>query len=136
MNSYKKRENIDIDFEVINLKKRLNKEIEIVIFRIVQEAFTNISKHACADNIYLRLENKKSKVCVLIKDNGKGFNTKNVSDLEELSNGLGLIEMRERIETIGGNLDIKSSLRKGTQLLIEMPVALQLSLEIPVGLGG
>ncbi|MBU4314741.1 MAG: PAS domain S-box protein [Actinobacteria bacterium] len=135
VNSYKKRENIDIDFEVINLKKRLNKEIEIVIFRIVQEAFTNISKHACADNIYLRLENKKSKVCVLIKDNGKGFNTKNVSDLEELSNGLGLIEMRERIETIGGNLDIKSSLRKGTQLLIEMPVALQLSLEIPVGLG-
>ena len=125
VNSYKKRENIDIDFEVINLKKRLNKEIEIVIFRIVQEAFTNISKHACADNIYLRLENKKSKVFVLIKDNGRGFNTKNVSGLEESGNGLGLIEMRERIEAIGGNLDIKSSLRKGTQLLLEMPVGLE-----------
>jgi len=132
VNRYKKRENIDIDFEVINLKKRLNKEIEIVIFRIVQEAFTNISKHARADNIYLRLENKKSKVFVLIKDNGKGFNTKNVRDLEELGKGLGLIEMRERIETVGGNLDIKSSLGKGTQLLIEMPVALQFSLEMPV----
>jgi len=126
VNRYKKRENIDIDFEVINLKKRLNKEKEIVIFRIVQEAFTNISKHACADNIYLRLENKKSKVCVLIKDNGKGFNTKDVRDLEELDKGrLGLIEMRERIETIGGNLDIKSSLGKGTQLLIEIPVGLE-----------
>ena len=118
---YKKRENIDIDFEVINLKMRLNKEIEIVIFRIVQEAFTNISKHACASNIYLCLENKKSKVCVLIKDNGKGFNIKNISEFEELSKGLGLIEMRERIETIGGNLTIKSSLGKGTQLLIEIP---------------
>jgi len=125
VNRYKKRENIDIDFEVINLKKRLNKEVEIVIFRIVQEAFTNISKHACANNIYLRLENKKSKVCVLIKDNGKGFNTKDVRDLEELDKGLGLIEMRERIETIGGNLDIKSSLGKGTQLLIEIPVGLE-----------
>jgi len=118
---YKKRENIDIDFEVINLKKRLNKEIEIVIFRVVQEAFTNISKHACADNIYLRLENKNSKVCVLIKDNGKGFNIKNVRNFKELSKGLGLIEMRERIETIGGNLTIKSSLGKGTKLLIEIP---------------
>ena len=125
VNRYKKRENINIDFEVINLKKRLNKEIEIVIFRIVQEAFTNISKHACADNIYLRLENKKSKVCVLIKDNGKGFNTKNVKDLEELGKGLGLIEMRERIESIGGNLNIKSSLGKGTQLLIEISVGLE-----------
>jgi len=125
VNRYKKRENIDIDFEVINLKKRLNKEMEIVLFRIVQEAFTNISKHACADNIYLRLENKKSKVCVLIKDNGKGFSTKNVSDSEELGNGLGLIEMGERIETIGGNLDIKSSLGEGTQLLIEIPVGLE-----------
>jgi len=125
VNRYKKRENIDIDFEVINFKKRLYKEMEIVIFRIVQETFTNISKHARADNIYLRLENKKSKVCVLIKDNGKGFSTKNVSDSEELGNGLGLIEMRERIETIGGNLDIKSSLGKGTQLLIEIPVGLE-----------
>jgi len=125
VNRYKKRENIDIDFEEINFKKRLNKEVEIVIFRIVQEAFTNISKHACANNIYLRLENKKSKVCVLIKDNGKGFNTKDVRDLEELDKGLGLIEMRERIETIGGNLDIKSSLGKGTQLLIEIPVGLE-----------
>jgi len=125
VNRYKKRENIDIDFEEINLKKRLNKEMEIVIFRIIQEAFTNISKHACADNIYLRLENKKSKVCVLIKDNGKGFNTKNVRDLEELGKGLGLIEMRERIETVGGNLDIKSSLGEGTQLLIEIPVGLE-----------
>ena len=118
---YKKREKINIDFKVINLKKRLNKEIEIVIFRIVQEAFTNISKHACASNIYLSLENKKSKVCVLIKDNGKGFNIKNISDFEELSKGLGLIEMRERIEIVGGSLEIKSSLGEGTQLLIEIP---------------
>ena len=119
---YKKRENIDIDFEIVNFKKRLNKEMEIVIFRTVQEAFTNISKHACADNIYLRLENKKSKVLVLIKDNGKGFNLKNVKDLEEFDKGLGLIEMRERIETIGGHLEVKSSLGEGTQVLIEIPL--------------
>jgi len=125
VDSYKKREKIDIDFKVINLKKRLNKEIEIVVFRIIQEAFTNISKHACASNIYLSLENKKSKVCVLIKDNGKGFNNKNVRSLEELDGGLGLIEMRERIEIVGGNLEIKSSLGKGTQLLIEIPVGLE-----------
>ena len=118
---YKKREKINIDFKVINLKKRLNKEIEIVIFRIIQEAFTNISKHACASKIYLRLENKKSKVCILIKDNGKGFNIKNISDFEELSKGLGLIEMRERIEIVGGSLEIKSSLGEGTKLLIEIP---------------
>ena len=121
IDSYKKREKINIDFKVINLKKRLNKEIEIVVFRVIQEAFTNISKHACASNIYLSLENKKSKVCVLIKDNGKGFNNKNVRSLEELNDGLGLIEMRERIEIVGGNLEIKSSLGKGTQLLIEIP---------------
>ena len=125
LNRYTKRESIDIDFKVNNLKKRLNREIEIVIFRIVQEALTNISKHACANNIDLRLENKKSKVYVLIKDNGKGFNARNIRDLEELGKGLGLIEMRERIETIGGNLDIKSSLGKGTQLLIEIPLGLE-----------
>jgi len=125
VNTYKKRENINIKFKVINLKKRLTKEIEIVIFRVVQEALTNISRHALASNIYLRLENKKSKVYILIEDDGKGFNIEDVRDSEDPDLGLGLLEMRERIEIIGGNLDIRSSIGNGTQLLIEIPVGLE-----------
>jgi len=119
---YKERENIDVNFKIINLKKRLTKEIEIVIFSIVQEAFTNISRHALASKVYLCLENKKSKVCILIEDNGKGFNIEDVRDSEDPDLGLGLLEMRERIDSIGGNLDIQSSLGKGTRLLIKIPI--------------
>ena len=122
VNRYQKRLNIEIKLEMINLEERLATEVETVIYRVVQEALTNISKHALASNIYLRLENKKSKVCILIEDNGKGFDIEDVRDSEDPDLGLGLLEMRERIDSIGGNLEIKSSSGKGTQLLIEISV--------------
>jgi len=71
VNRYHERLNIEMKFEVINLEERLAEEVETVIYRVVQEALTNIARHAQAKKVYLCLKQKYSKVCVFIEDDGK-----------------------------------------------------------------
>jgi two-component system, NarL family, sensor histidine kinase DevS len=97
-------------------EKRLPNEIETVLYRAVQEALTNIVKHAQAQRVSVILQTKPGKVSALIEDDGRGFATDEVS-----VDGLGLIGMRERVALVGGRFELESS-RAGTTIVIEVPV--------------
>lgn len=88
------------------------------IFRVYQEALTNIARHAQATLVETSITKKDGYVCLLIKDNGIGF------DMEEVKNknSLGLIGMRERALLFQGELDIKSEKRKGTVIILKVPL--------------
>ena len=95
---------------------RLPSDIETVLYRVVQEALTNIVKHARAQRVSIVLQAKPGKVTVVIEDDGRGFSTG-----EESSDGLGLIGMRERVALVGGRLEVESS-SAGTTIVVEVPV--------------
>jgi signal transduction histidine kinase len=95
---------------------RLSNEIETVLYRVVQEALTNVVKHAQAQHVSIVLQAKPGKVTAVIEDDGRGFATE-----QESSDGIGLIGMRERVSLVGGRLELESSVN-GTAIVVEVPV--------------
>jgi two-component system, NarL family, sensor kinase len=91
---------------------------ELIIFRIIQEAFNNILKHALSTIAELNLEFSEANLLILIKDNGKGFDTR----LNLHSGQAGLNNMRTRSKVLGGVFRIYSTPGVGTQLFLEIPV--------------
>ena len=99
---------------------RLEPAVEINIYRIVQEALHNVFKHARARSVAVMLERKDTEVHVVIEDDGRGFDVESVTS--GTSSGLGLVSMRERLDLLGGTLQIESGPEHGTTLYLRVPV--------------
>jgi two-component system, NarL family, sensor histidine kinase DegS len=114
---------IVVDIRVTGSERRLSEETEIALFRITQEALSNIRKHSLAQKAKVDLRYTPNKVKLMISDNGKGFNIEQKPE-NPLKSSLGLIGMRERAQLIGAKLHIKSMLNIGTTISVEldMPV--------------
>jgi len=93
-----------------------DRQKELVLFRIVQEAINNIVKHAAASEIFLELDYAGEVLNMSIKDNGKGF----FEDIRKHA-GIGLLNMKKRAQIIGGELVISTSPGNGTTLMIKLP---------------
>jgi len=90
------------------------------LLRIVQEALTNVRRHALATRVWVKLESTRQAVGLIIKDNGQGFT---LSDLEESPPGYhGLNIIRERAEGLGGGLDISTAPGEGTEVRVSLPI--------------
>jgi signal transduction histidine kinase len=111
--------NTTIRFSHRNLKNIDFDTKDIIIYRIAQESLANIVKHAKARNIDLSMQYSHGEVHLTIKDDGKGFDSK---ELGRRNKGLGLSVMRERARLAGGDLQIKSAPGAGTQILLRVPV--------------
>ncbi len=99
-------------------KRRLSSGKEIAIFRIAQEALTNVIKHARARNAQIRLIHRGGNIIITVVDDGRGFPTARLKS----SPGLGLLGIRERVELVGGELEITSAPGKGTTLSATIPL--------------
>jgi signal transduction histidine kinase len=99
------------------LVSRLPSVVETVLFRIAQEALTNVAKHAQANYVMITLETHGSAARLALADDGVGFCPAEMS-LPEPARGLGLISMRERAESVGGRLSIKSAPGMGTRVVV------------------
>ncbi len=108
--------------EVTGEEKEMPPQIEIALFRVVQEAITNIAKHAEAHNVLLNVEFKDSAITIEIEDDGRGFDVKRLSQQVGESQAVGLLGMRERIELLGGKFHIESQPRQGTHITVEVPL--------------
>jgi signal transduction histidine kinase len=95
------RTGIDVDYRS-SFSGRLADQTETHLFRIVQEALTNVARHSGATRVVIELERSGQRVHLTVKDNGHGFS-------ENGASGLGLVGMRARAESLGGELQIKSS---------------------------
>ncbi|MCB9482209.1 MAG: PAS domain S-box protein [Desulfobacteraceae bacterium] len=113
---------IEIDFTSAGMENiKFSFDIEINIFRIIQEALNNILKHSSADMARIRLIASYPRVILRIDDNGKGFDVKTESDSSVAGEKMGLKGMRERISLIGGQMEINSVLGTGTKIVAEIP---------------
>jgi signal transduction histidine kinase len=89
----------------------------LCIYRIAQEALGNVAKHAKAKQVEVRLTRSDDRVCLLISDDGVGFD----SNRNEGSAGLGLINMRERVSQLNGSFEFESQPGRGTRVRVEVP---------------
>ena len=114
---------ISIDFQAVGFKRRLSPEVEIVIYRIFQEGLNNITKHSNANRVDIKLTSSHPGVIYIMKDNGIGFEQKRNGMPEQgLSKGIGLLSMKERVASLKGTIEIKSVLKKGTAIRVELPM--------------
>ncbi len=124
---YAQRLGIEVEFEVTNLEDRLAAEIETTLYRIIQEALTNIARHAQAHRVYLHLVGQESGVSVLIEDDGLGFDVTARLVAGMPGSGMGLFGMRERVTLWDGIFTIQSSPGQGTRLFVELPLSPRLA---------
>jgi signal transduction histidine kinase len=106
---------VDVHSDLVDA--RLPKETETALYRIAQEAFTNVLKHAAASRVTVTLDRNDDTVTLVVHDDGKGFELASVRD-----GSLGLVGMRERVALLGGRLTIESSEGAGTMLKAEVPI--------------
>lgn len=109
------------------LDHRLPDDIEVVVYRIVQEALTNVAKHADATHVDVSVGRDRGVVVASIADNGTGFDVDAMMSSRE--RGLGLFGMQERVSLVGGSLRITSAVRQGTRVAIDIPLLDELSRE-------
>ena len=98
------------------VSERLDRELESSVYRLVQEALTNVAKHAEAEAVWIDVAQDKTSISIVVRDDGIGF------DMDERPTGFGLIGMRERVALAGGSLTIVSTPGVGTVLRGRIPV--------------
>jgi PAS domain S-box-containing protein len=117
-----KHSGINVQVKTQGVERRLPTEVELVLFRIVQEALSNVRRHSQATNAEVTVEFGEKKITIAVKDNGKGFAIPEaVGDLVK-EGRFGLAGMHERIQLLGGSLKIDSAPGKGTTVSVEAPV--------------
>ncbi len=112
--------------ETLNLVEEndVSPSLKTVIYRTLQEAVNNIAKHSKADLAHLSLRKTGGKVELLVQDNGRGFDLKEVVDSESSRQGFGLVSMRERTELSGGSFSIDSTEGEGTTIRASWPLSI------------
>lgn len=107
-----------INYQAIEINDRFDSKVEIFIYRIVQELITNAAKHAEATSILVQLAKQNHELIITVEDNGKGFEKETL----ERNSGIGLSNIRSRVEYLKGKLDVQSSSSFGTSVHITVPL--------------
>jgi signal transduction histidine kinase len=119
-NNVIKETNLNGSVEILGLDKRLNRKKEIYIYRVIQEALSNIIKHSGATEFSIILMKDKEQIRTIVTDNGCGLN----GDLnkKDTLNGFGLLNIKERTEGLGGIFKIDSNEGEGLSIITEVPL--------------
>jgi signal transduction histidine kinase len=114
-----RRQNIRAELHQTDLPDRLPRDVELAAYRIVQEAVTNVAKHASASEVHVHLTHLKDRLLIEVEDDGVGF----VEDIDRpiIARGLGLISVRERAARLGGTFNILSTPGEGTRVIVSLP---------------
>ena len=117
---FSKRTRIHVHLKVYAGVERLNINQRTILYRVAQEALTNVSRHAHASRVKVDIQELPDGVCMKIHDNGKSFEVDRVLKASGRKR-LGLLGMRERLQMIGGHFDIKSAAGEGTTVTAKIP---------------
>jgi len=116
-------EDMNIHLKIEGLEERLPARLEEICFSIIQEAISNVKRHADEENIWLTAIRRGDEFQVVVKDDGEGFDLAEVERSYDKRGKLGLLNMQERAEMIEGRLSIESALGKGTTITLNVPLA-------------
>jgi two-component system sensor histidine kinase DegS len=118
---FKNKYNIPVEVTIIGKDRRLNPHVEVAIFRIVQELLNNIRDHAQATQARITVEIEDDGVRAIVDDNGAGFSVDDALAEARQKGTVGLSTMFERVEMLGGSLDIDSKPGQGTHVVVSIP---------------
>jgi len=121
-----KTDGMDCRFSEVGTPVRLPSNVEIAVYRAVQEALTNIRKHASATRVNLRLQFQTDKLLVEVRDNGKGFDLSQTLDSAISVGHMGLLGMKQRAEMLGGDIKIRTGEGVGTAITLRFPIQPQI----------
>lgn len=122
LRGFSKRTGIRAEVLQEGMESRLPSEIEICVYRVVQEAVTNIARHSGASRCRVYLRRLPAALEIILEDDGRGFDTEQWRTTE-LHGGLGLVGIQERVTGMLGKFELTSSPGKGTSLRVELPVS-------------
>lgn len=108
---------LEVEMELFGLDRRMERSVEITVYRIVQELVSNALKHGRPSEITIAVTRRSDGLSIIVSDNGKGFDPASGRD------GMGLDNVRSRATALGGTLHIDSTLGHGTTVSIELPLA-------------
>jgi PAS domain S-box-containing protein len=118
---FSKKSHLNVHVHVSGVESRLDPSIEVGLYRIAQEALTNITKHAEASTVNIQLLGDSKSIRLSIEDDGKGFLINRLEPRKEQRHGMGLVSMRERAASFNGLLMLESRPGKGTEIIVEIP---------------
>jgi signal transduction histidine kinase len=113
------QEKIEWRVKIDNLDGLFPLPVQTAIYRVVQEALTNIGKHAYPQHVSLEIQRKDEHVAFVIDDDGRGFDRAKIF-IEQ--NTLGLLSMEERVKILGGTFELLSQENRGTRISFTIPV--------------
>ncbi len=117
LNRISHTDNLKIELDINGLNERLESTMETILFRVLQELVNNIIKHSQATIVNIQIIRHNNELTLMIEDNGIGFDVNKVNN-----NGIGLKNIRSRIEYLNGNVNFDSHPGKGTTVSIEVPI--------------
>ncbi len=112
---------VPVALDVAGSIPRISTDAETAIFRVVQEALTNVAKHAHARHVWLQVSLQGGELRVVVRDDGRGFDPRAKVDVGR-SSGLGLAGIEERVRLLDGTFELTSEVGKGTSILVSIPV--------------
>lgn len=118
--SFSQRSGLPVSYKSVGECTRLDTNIELVAYRVVQEALTNIARHADAADAAVSANQSRDKLLIAIQDSGKGFDMQALQRSNK--SGLGLLSMQERVDTVGGEIAITSTVGAGTLITATLPI--------------
>jgi signal transduction histidine kinase len=123
---FAERTEVPVELTLTGTLPRLSPEAETTVFRVVQESLTNVARHAHARQAWVNVAVENGSVCLRIRDDGSGFERRHLAERRRSSrkseSGLGLAGIEERVQLLGGSLDLRSQPGEGTELVVTFPL--------------
>lgn len=116
--------------------ERLQPHMETMVYRIAQGAVTNVAKHARARNVWLSTRRASRHFTLSVRDDGCGFDPTSVLSDPDDRVGIGLFGMKERASLVGGSVDIRSAIGRGTRIVVRVPLEAEVNRGSDTGLAG
>jgi PAS domain S-box-containing protein len=122
VDEFAERTGLRIDLDFPELKGTLRPEVELTLYRIIQEGLTNVERHSKATRVTLRVSEDDSSIIATLHDNGRGFAKQRSGKGRAKNGGMGLVDIKERVSFLNGDLQVSSAPRMGTSVTVRIPL--------------
>ena len=119
---FARQHNIRVNLDMEDIDHLFPPQVQINLYRIFQEIFTNVSKHSSAENVSVTVKREGGYISFCVEDDGKGFELKKVKTRKFDEKGVGLTAMKERMHMLGGTFDVSSQPGEGTAIKFKAPL--------------